>query len=273
MKDALCRAFCRGLVVREVPVGLAVGTPFRRRDGDRVAFFVVYDKRNPGFARLEDDGLVIPEIEASGIDLLTGRHAFAFQAMLFDAGVHFDADQGVLHTKYMPVDQIPEFSLSFISVLMRVQDLVPPARERSEETFREIVTQAVTGRFADRAIIRVRTPVYPEIWQTPADIVVAPKILQPLALFLGTSTDRTLEATVAQLKSKSGDVPPFKVMLVLPTESPSRVKVRTRALAGHEVPSVVFPGHEEEALDIMETMLFGQVRRPPNGGAGSSPIH
>ena len=30
MKDAFCKAFCEALTVQEVPVGLAVGTPFMR---------------------------------------------------------------------------------------------------------------------------------------------------------------------------------------------------------------------------------------------------
>ena len=37
MKEDICRAFCNEIVVTDVPAGLAIGTPFRRSDGDAIS--------------------------------------------------------------------------------------------------------------------------------------------------------------------------------------------------------------------------------------------
>ena len=69
MKDRLCEAFCGDLNVRAVPAGLAVSTPFLAPDGDRIGFYIVKDK---DLLRIEDDGLMLPTLEASGIDFRSG---------------------------------------------------------------------------------------------------------------------------------------------------------------------------------------------------------
>ena len=63
MKEDLCRAFCDE-IAKEIPVGLAVSTPFRRSDGDAVSFYVIQNSTVPGLARLEDDGQTIAYLEA-----------------------------------------------------------------------------------------------------------------------------------------------------------------------------------------------------------------
>lgn len=40
MKEELCAAFCEGLEVAEVPIGIAVGTTYMGQTGDRIAFYI-----------------------------------------------------------------------------------------------------------------------------------------------------------------------------------------------------------------------------------------
>jgi hypothetical protein len=44
MKEAICKAFCDEIRIKEVPIGLAVSTAFRRADGDAIGFYVVANR-------------------------------------------------------------------------------------------------------------------------------------------------------------------------------------------------------------------------------------
>ena len=87
MKDEICEAFCGAITVREVPVGLAVGTAFRGEDGDTIGFYVIRDPGNRDRIRIEDDGMTIPMLEASGVDISEGPRAEAFAGLLAEHGV------------------------------------------------------------------------------------------------------------------------------------------------------------------------------------------
>lgn len=257
LQEALCHAFCGALKVREVPVGYVVATGIKLVGGDALSFYVVRDKRDGARVRLEDDGQTVPLLEASGADLSAGLRAVAFAALLREAGASYDPDECVIHTPFGSMEAAARKALAFITLLIRMQDFMLVTREQVEQTFKEDVLRAVTGRFASRARITVDEPVAPDLWQTPADIVIRPDVAAPLALFLGTSNDRMLEAAVLHLKRANDPNPAYRVMLVLPSERPKRVRGRTRALATDDVPSTVFPGREKEALDDMEAYLFG----------------
>src|SRR4051812_30978339 len=53
MKEAICKAFCDEIRIKEVPIGLAISTAFRRADGDAIAFYVVRNAGEPGLVHLE----------------------------------------------------------------------------------------------------------------------------------------------------------------------------------------------------------------------------
>jgi hypothetical protein len=82
MKEELCRAFCNEITVRNVPVGLAISTAFRRSDGDAIGFYVVCNPMMSGLAHLEDDGQTRPYLEAAGVDFETHTRAKAFATIL-----------------------------------------------------------------------------------------------------------------------------------------------------------------------------------------------
>jgi hypothetical protein len=122
MKDELCRAFCDGITVREVPVGLAIGTRFEREGGDVVGFYVVYDKNDKTIAHIEDDGTTVPLLESSGADLSDEPRLEAFLHLMSEYGVQYDSSEAILHTSTMPVERIADASLGFVAFLLRMQD-------------------------------------------------------------------------------------------------------------------------------------------------------
>jgi hypothetical protein len=110
----LCEAFCDGLTVEKVSAGFAVATPFEDAVGDRLAFYVVPDKKS-GFYRLEDDGSLVPTLIAIGTDVTEGQRARLFQAILNEAGVEFDSNAGELRTAPLSEDALPTAAIRFLS--------------------------------------------------------------------------------------------------------------------------------------------------------------
>jgi hypothetical protein len=101
VKEAICKAFCNEVAIKEVPAGLAIGTQFRRSDGDAIAFYVVRDSTAHGIGRIEDDGTTIPYLEACGVDFDTETRKRAFNAMLTEYGAEYDEEESLIHTPYM----------------------------------------------------------------------------------------------------------------------------------------------------------------------------
>jgi hypothetical protein len=259
MKDELCKAFCGALTVRDVPVGLAVGTVFRQSNGDAIGFYVAYEGGNKARARIEDDGQTLAALTVSGVDVASGPRAAVFAEMLADANARVDMDECVIHTDYMNIGDLPSAALAFVALLVRIQDLSALSKERVEETFKDDVLAAARERFAERAEILVDAPPTPDMAQFPADFIVRPASGVPLAVFVGTSEAKALEAYILWMQVQLVGLEISRVMLVLDTAKPQRIKERTLARVMNSFNLAVFPGQEVETLDAMERAVFGTV--------------
>ena len=153
MKEELCRAFCDGLTVTEVPAGLAVGTPFRRPDGDTIGFYVVGPDAT-GRYHVEDDGFTMANLEALGADLETATRADTFHALLREYGAVYEEALGTLASGPLAQSEVAPAALRFAALLLRLQDLAFLTPERVASTFREEAVRAIS--FPDRRISLVR---------------------------------------------------------------------------------------------------------------------
>lgn len=268
MKEALCRAFCENLCVQEVPVGLAVGTSFRRSNGDAVGFYIVYEQGSRARARIEDDGLTIASLEAAGVNLTSGPRAEQFAALLRQSHIFQDEDESLLHTDFMSVERLPASALEFVAFLIRVQEFMHWTREAVEETFKDDVIRAVQVHYAGRAQVHLGAEIENILPGSPADAVIEPPTGTPLALFIGTSEPKALEATLLWSDVLANMVMPTKVILVVDSPKPRRIRDKTYARAIARFPVTVFPGMQTEALAAMDRSLFGE-----GGGRGEQSIH
>ncbi len=257
MKDALCRAFCDALTVREIPDGLAVGTPFRR-GGDALGFYIINCRQNRAYARLEDDGQTISLIEASGVNLSVGSRAAMLGILLSEFGIQYDTLESVLHTPFVRIDEIPALSLKFIEFLVKMQDFAFFTRTRVEDTFRSDVILSVMERFSGRAEVELEAAPNEPLMNHVADVVIRPPERAPLALYVGDSNNKALEAVVLQQKTIISDIM-CNVMLVVREAKPKRVQTRVLAIVhdDKELAVAVYPDDPEKALKQMERLAFG----------------
>ena len=120
----LCDAFCGNLALREVPIGYAIKTPFMGEDGDYLSLYLRRQPNTPGLVRFEDDGGTIASLEADGASLSSETRFAALANLLDQYGAQYNEADVLLHTEYFEEERAPAHFIKFMSLLVRLQDLV-----------------------------------------------------------------------------------------------------------------------------------------------------
>lgn len=260
IEEVLCRAFCDALVVTKVPVGYTVKTCFEADGGDTLTFYLVRSDETEKW-RVEDDGATIANLDMAGVDVMAaGPRSVAFAELIQTHGVEFDPEGVILHTAYIEEGSLPHAALRFLSLLMRVQDFALITRERVEETFRHDVVVALREKFHGRAEVEEKHVFRDDLKDYQSDVSVLPREAAPLAVFLGTSEVRALEAML--FYDRVTYVHPFdcRVVLVLDTIKTPRISARTLNRVTNHFPIAAFRDDPSEAMSSLERQIFGLVQ-------------
>lgn len=212
MKEILCRAFCDNVIVREVAAGTAVSTPFTTTDGDRIGFYVTADG---GLFQIEDDGLTMPLLEASGLDFRAGTRADAMSELLAEYKVRLDDDTRCFYIPAIPEDRLAGEAMRFVAFLIRVKDFLLMTEARIVGSFRDDVRRLLQEVVASRAEIREQRAVTPALDDFLADFVLQAPGRQPVGVFLGSSNQRVLEAVLVQMKARHETREPCSIIALL----------------------------------------------------------
>ena len=226
VKEQLCKAFCDDILVREVPSGHAVSTAFAFPDGDRIGFYV---RRTAQGFEIEDSGLVLPTLEASGLDLTNASRAEAFAALLREYGVEVDRDEREFRIPHLGEADVPAASLRFVSFLLRVGDLLLLSEDRVANTFRQDVARMLRERIGDRVTLEENAPLTEDLSDFPADFVLAAPGRPPVGVYLGTSDVRVLEALYMQMRLEHETRQPAAIVALLEREKSISARVRQQA--------------------------------------------
>jgi hypothetical protein len=135
MKEELCRAFCESLHVVEVPAGFAFTTAFQGLTGEPLMFYAV--RLDGGFWQVQDDGTTVPYLEAAGADLTLGARAETLAKILSAHGAYYNEEAGELIIGPIEQVDIPPSALRFISLMLRVQELLQTTKEKAEAVWIE----------------------------------------------------------------------------------------------------------------------------------------
>lgn len=247
IKQEICKAFCGALSVSEVPIGLAVGTGYAGMSGDAIGFYIV-GPNSGGKYTIEDDGLLIPAIEAEGAEITNNKTRLeAFTSLLDDYSVQFDDDSGELKTGPISLSEVPSAALRFTAFLLRVQDLVLMSVERAASTFKEDATRLIMELASDRVKIEHDFVIHEKLKEIPADLGIISKDHPPVALFFGVSDAKVLEALLLQSYATNEKIP-CSVVALLETES--AVSKKTRQRAHNHLDTVPYFRQDERAACI-----------------------
>lgn len=259
MKEALCKAFCDDLAVRNVPAGLAVSTAFGMPDGDKIGFYIVTDKATGSFG-LQDAGLLLPMLEAHGLDRKSKARAEALQDLLAEYGVDLDEDAREFRISGISSDEVPAKALRFVAFLLRAQDLLLLVEERVANTFREDVRAKLEEIIGSRAVIQDNVPLDPALSEFTPDFVVRADGRPPVGVYLGTSDARILEALFVHMRAEHEAKVPCSIVALLENEKSASAKVRQQAVNRLSA-MPIFRGDEVESVR--------RIAKEVTGGSGA----
>lgn len=261
MKDLLCEAFCASLDVKSVPVGYAVRTPYENADGDPLLVYFVRDERG---WRLEDDGTQVPLLEASGVDVSGKSRGEAFSSLLAEYGALFDADRRTLSSEPLPQNEVGAAAVRFVALLLRLQDLALLSPQTVRNTWREDALAALHMAFDSVATLKESASLSPTMRGHDADVVMYPPSGPPMAIYLGTSEERALQAIIAKMEAEKYQGIAGKVALMVEKAKSNPVKEATYSLAMARLDTVVsFRESREDTLQRLAQMVgvTANVRR------------
>ena len=252
MKEALCKAFCDEITVREVPAGLAVGTGFGGIGDDPVGFYIL-GPDDEGNYRVEDNGLTVAIIEASGADFGVESRNEAFRSLLDIHAASYDEDHGELFIDNLSRDSVPSAALRFVALLMRVQDIMLMASERAASTFKEDALRSIREHITN-AQIQEGEAVHPSISEFTADVVLRRTGALPVAVIFAMTNQRVLEAvlmqTLAQYEAK------IECNVVALLENDRFLSQKTRQQASNRLAAMpIYRGDEEQSIRQIERQL------------------
>jgi hypothetical protein len=256
MKDAICRAFCNEISVREVPVGLAVSTSFRRSDGDAIAFYIVRNATMPGIAHLEDDGQTMPYLEACGVDFETQTRRKAFDTLLAEYGAEHDEGENIIQTPNMREEDVPRAAIGFVALLLRLFDFLLLTQEHVESTFKEDAVKSIKEAIGSRATVKEDVPVDARLAEVIPDLVVSAPSRTPVAIFLSQSATRVHEAIFLQMVALYEAKEPLSVVALLEKEGTLTKDMHRRAR--NRLATVTsWEGDQNAAIQRIEREVLG----------------
>lgn len=139
LQKEICKAFCDGLIVREVPMGFSVSTPVTWFSGDTISFYARVEGER---ARLEDSGSLLFDLEGQGVDFTSENRMELLSALLDEHGVMLSEDDALFCTEWTPTNDVARQAMPFLTFLTRVQDLLFLNREIVKSTFKEDLASA-----------------------------------------------------------------------------------------------------------------------------------
>lgn len=251
MKEVLCEAFCASLSVERVPSGFAITTPYVFDDGDPIILYAITIR--DGIYRVEDAGVQIPMLEASGVTLRDGVRGQGFEALLKEYDLEFDSNEMVVRSAPTAEKNIGAIALKLLAFLLRLQDFALLTPDRVKQTWQEDALRSLHRKFDPIAQVEEHSPVVPDIPGLPADAVIrfnsgGP----PLAVFLGTSDAKGLEALVLKMEMESYQHTPAVVVLMVERAKQNPLRERTYAMAQARLNDVLtYRGAEPETLTAL----------------------
>jgi hypothetical protein len=229
VKQDICRAFCDQIRIKEVPIGLAISTAFRRADGDAIGFYAVRNSGEPALVHLEDDGTTVPYLEAAGVDFETQTREKAFRTILEEYGARYDDDEAIIRTPDVPEPEVGRAAISFAALLLRLSDFLLLSQDHIASAFREDAIKRIREAVGDRATVKEDELFDERISEVRPDLIIRSSSRDPVAVFLAQSSQRVNDAIFMQMAALYEAHSPVSVVAMLEADSSTSAKLRQRA--------------------------------------------
>lgn len=147
--------------------------------------------------------------------------------------------------------------MSFVGLLLRLQDLVLLTPERAASTFREDASRAIREAMGDRATISENESISPNA-EFPADMIIEAAGHTPVAIYLAMSEQRVLEAVVAQMSTLYEAQIACSVIVLL--EKPTSINGRMLRHAANRLTALpIYEGDNQAAVQRIQREVLGRA--------------
>lgn len=250
-KQLICEAFCEALDIRPVPVGFAVKTPYIDSDGDPLLLYFVRDELRNRW-KIEDDGTRVPWLEACGVDISGKARGDAFSTLLNEYDAFFDQDTKTIYTAPLNDSELGAAAIKFSALLLRLQDMALLSPQIVRSTFRDDAIASIHASFAGVARVEEYASIGTGFIGHEADVVISAKDAPPLAVYLATSEERTLQALVIKMEAEKYRHVPATIVLLVERAKANPVKETTYSLAMSRLDAVL--SYREATDDTMQRL-------------------
>ncbi len=227
LKRGICEAFCAGVEVKPFAGGLAIGTPYLDRSGDRIGVYALGQGDGP--FRLIDNALTISFLEAEGVNFDNASRRQTLSDLLVSYRAEFNEEMGEIFVDGVSGRDLPKAILNFSALLLRINDLIWLASDRVRGTFRDDIKELLRKEFTGKAVIKEDEPVSPALQEITPDMVFLAEGRDPVALFIVTDESKLWQAMHLRLIADYEQHVPLSVVAMLERESAVSSKVRIKA--------------------------------------------
>lgn len=251
LKDALCRAFCSGVEVSNVPAGLVVSTDIVMDMGDPVSFYI---SETPDGYSCEDDGDFIATAIATGTYNDDGARADTLNSLLAEHGAYLDRDTCQIRRDPVPNETSAEAAIRFLPAIIRSRDILMLSRDRVAASFADDVYEALSEKLGSDFEISTD-----DDSDNPADIILrSPKNGLKAALIYAANTNEKLMAALLRHGERhSGDAPVIAMLSDIPGRSISNKRFMMAQNRGLLMP--FFNANRDAAIEYVQAHTKGQA--------------
>lgn len=207
LTTALKSRLCDALDVSSVPIGYAISTGFIMPDGDPLTFYATEEE---GGWVLQDDGDTLPTSIAMGLDIQQGNRERLLSGILTAEGARYDPDELLIYTDPVPASKLGEAAMSFVSALIRMQDLALLSAENTRANFADDIHEALRLAIGDKFVLSDTRGG----GSSQPDMVIKDRAtnLNRARIFAASSDIRMLEAVINHSEMGPGDSPVVAVV-------------------------------------------------------------
>lgn len=232
--------------MRDVPVGFAISTPVTWFSGDQISFYARVEGER---ARLEDSGSLLCDLEGQGVDFSSENRQQILRRLLREHDISFSQEENLFSTAWVPKAEIVHYTLSFLTFLTRIQDMLFLNREIVKNTFREDLAKALVMQFQEENIDHDKA-LFQNLPHHIVDITVTTQRGKIGAVFPATSDVAVLRAVVFSMelqKQKQSKIVPF---LIYENSDQNTITKQSREIATNSYLTLgVWSGGKEGIVD------------------------
>ncbi len=254
--ERVCKEFCSGLRATEVPMGLAIATPFKGEDGDALSIYMRKQNGIEARVRFEEDGQLLARLAEEGFTTDTQTRSSAFNSLLKKHNAFFDEDEWLIHSEYVEEEQAPAAFLRFLELMVRIDDLKLLSKTTVARAFKDDLKEFLDSNFSQKFEIQEEERAISGADNYVSDFVMKTLTGRTLAIYAVSSEVKALEALLLWQEAIRLNVEDLTILAVLESAKPQGLRQNTMSrLMNSDINLAAYDNAQSDLVKKMERQL------------------